>query len=104
MYHKFLRWGLGGTTAPKHPFKSAPIGNDSSLLSGLQCNALASLVQFAQKQSEVRMQVHGVGGHKGGRHCSIVGIILEYSHLNLVPVLFTGPSLLERKFYGTYFP
>ena len=41
----------------------------------LQRNALASLVHFVvcEQQSELGMQVHCVGGQRGGRHRSEVG-------------------------------
>ena len=52
-----------------------PLRNDAGPLSGLQRNALASLVHFVAhtQQSELGMQVHCVGGQKGGRHRSEVG-------------------------------
>ena len=57
---------------PQEPY---PLRNDAGPLSGLQRNALASLVHFVThtQQSELGMQVHCVGGQRGGRHHSVVG-------------------------------
>ena len=40
----------------------------------------------------------------GDRHHSIVGSVLEFSHLCLVSVIFIGPPVLEMKFFSEYFP
>ena len=54
---------------PRYP---TPLRNDAGPLSGLQSNALASLVRFGMS-CELGMQVHCVGGQRGGQHCSVVG-------------------------------
>ena len=51
------------------------------------------------------MQVHFVGGQKGGHHHFVVGSVLEF----LIPALFLSfyrfiPTVLEMKFYGNIFP
>ena len=47
--------------------------NSDGLHSGFQCNALASLLHLLHtQQSELGMQVHCIGGQRGGQHCSIV--------------------------------
>ena len=52
--------------------------NDGGLLTGLQRNALTSLVHFARNKV-LGMQVHCIGGQRGGRHCSVVGSALVSS-------------------------
>ena len=77
---------------------------DGGLLSGLQRIALVHLVHFARnKANYVGMQVHCVGGQRGGRHYSVVDGVLEFSHPCLVFVLFIHPSLLEMKFFSENF-
>ena len=44
-----------------------------------------------------------LGSQKGGRHHSVVGGVLEFSHRCLVSVHFIGPSLLEMKFFPETF-
>ena len=62
--------------------------NDGGLLSGLQHNALAPLVLCV-----------------GGRHRSIVGSVLEFSHLYLVFVVFTWVHpYLKWSFTKTFSP
>ena len=49
--------------------------------------------------------MHCVGGQRGGRHRSIVGVgFLRLSHPCLVFILFSAPSLLEMKFFQKLFP
>ena len=50
------------------------LGNDDALLSGLQPNALYMYIpsSLCCVQSERGMQVHCVGGQRGGRHHSVV--------------------------------
>ena len=45
-----------------------------------------------------------VGGQRGGRHHSVVGSVLEFSHPCLVSVLFTGPALTSNGFFKNFFP
>ena len=66
--------------------------NDGALRSGLQPNALASLVHFAHNKV-IGMQVHCFRGKIGGCHHFVVGGVLEFSHPCLDSVLFIGPSL-----------
>ena len=49
------------------------------------------------------MQVHSVVCQRGGHHCSVVGSIVEFSCPCLFSALFTGPPLLEMKFYRKIF-
>ena len=51
------------------------------------------------------MQVHCIGGQRGGRHRSVVGVgFLRLSHPPLVFILFSAPSLLQMKFFQKLFP
>ena len=55
-------------------YSATPRRNDGGLLSGLQCNALASLVHFVVWVTKwTGMQVHCIGCQRGGCHCSVVG-------------------------------
>ena len=50
------------------------------------------------------MKVHCVGGQRGGRHRSVVGVgFLRLSHPRLVSILFSAPSLLQMKFFQKLF-
>ena len=54
---------------------------------GVQCNTVVSFVHFnCCVQSELGMQVHWVGGQRGGRHHSVEGykVILSF----FIPALF----------------
>ena len=46
--------------------------------------------------------MHCIGGERGGHHHSVIGSVLEFTRPCLVSVLFTGPSLLEIKFYRNF--
>ena len=68
-----------------------------------QCTCIPS--SLCCVQSELGMQVHCVGGQRGGRHHSVVGSVIEFSHPCLVSVLFTGPSLTWNEVFSeTFFP
>ena len=57
------------------------------------------------QQSKLGMQVHCVGGQRGGWHCSVVGWCSWVSHPCLVSVLFTAPSLTQNEvFFRNFFP
>ena len=53
--------------------KYYPTTERCSLLSGFQCNAIASLDHLAHKKNELEMEVHRVGGQRSGCHRSVVG-------------------------------
>ena len=76
---------------------NALLRNDGGLLSVLQSNARASLVHFACNRF---MQVHCVGGQRGGHHHTVAGSVLEFSHPCFDFVLFTGPSLHKIKLFS----
>ena len=49
--------------------------------------------------------MHCVGGQRGGRHRSVVGVgFLRLSQPRLVFILFTAPSILEMKLFQKLFP
>ena len=49
--------------------------------------------------------MHCVGGQRGGRHRSVVGVgFLRLSHPHLVSIIFSAPSLLQMKFFQKLFP
>ena len=75
-------------------------------LSGLERNALASLVHFVThtQQSELGMQVHCVGAREGlASFRSGVGFLM-ISNPVLFVYFFSAPSLLEMKFFQKLFP
>ena len=83
-----------------------PLRNDAGPLSGLQRNALASLVHFVvwvtkwtRDASALRWRPErGPASFRSG-----VGF-LRLSHPGLVSVLFSAPSLLQMKFFSETFP
>ena len=83
-----------------------PLRNDAGPLSGLQRNALASLVHFVTHTTK-RTRDASALRWRPERWPSLfrsgVGF-LRLSHPGLVSVLFSAPSLIEMKFFQKLFP
>ena len=75
-------------------------------LSGLQRNALASLVHFVTYTTKRTRDASALRWRpERGRHRSVVGVgFLRLSHPRLVFILFSAPSLLQMKFFQKLFP
>ena len=80
--------------------------NDAGPLSGLQRNALASLVHFVTHTTKRTRDVRALRWRPERGPASFrsgVGF-LRLSNPSLVSVLFSAPSLLEMKFFSETFP
>ena len=62
-----------------------------------QCTCIP--ISLCCVQSELQMQVHCFRGQTGGRHRSVVGSVVEFSHLYLVSVLLLVHPYLKWIFY-----
>ena len=64
----------------------------------MQCTCIPS--SFCTQRNELGMQVHWVGGKRGGCCHSVGGYsVLEFSHHCLASVLFTGPALTWKEVF-----
>ena len=84
-----------------------PLRNDTGPLSGLQRNALASLVQIVAhtQQFELGMQVAlRIEARHGAGIVPNWGRVLEAFWPGLVCVLFSAPALRQMKFFQKLFP
>ena len=83
--------------------KNTTLRNDGSLLSGLQCNALASLVHFAKNKVNQRSKCIALETRE---EAAIIpwSTALEFSRPCLVSVLFPGPALTSNETFSETLP